>query len=61
MAKKKPLDTPRKRAALKDLAPPASGTDKVRGGALLVSTQPLQASRQWLDGNSQPPNDLRKK
>jgi hypothetical protein len=60
MAKKKPSDTPRKRASLKDLPPPAAGVEKVKGGALLLSTQQLQASRQWTAGNSQPPDNLRK-
>jgi hypothetical protein len=60
MAKKKPSSTPRKRTPVKDLPSPAGGVDKVKGGALLVSTQQLLASRQWTEGNSQPPNVLRK-
>ena len=60
MARKKPADTRRKKAPIKDLPSPAGGAEKVKGGALLLSTQQLQASRQWTDGNSQPPNNLRK-
>jgi len=59
MAKKKPSDTRRKKIPIKDLPSPAGGAEKVKGG-LLLSTQQLQASRQWTDGNSQPPNNLRK-
>jgi hypothetical protein len=60
MAKKKPSDTRRKRTPVKDLPSPAGGAEKVKGGALLLSTQELQASRLWTAGNSQPPDDLRK-
>jgi hypothetical protein len=59
MAKKKPSSTRRKRTPVKDLPSPAGGAEKVKGG-LLLSTQQLQASRSWTEGNSQPPNDLRK-
>jgi len=59
MAKKKPSSTRRKRTPVKDLPSPADGAEKVKGG-LLLSTQHLQASRSWTEGNSQPPNDLRK-
>jgi len=61
MAKKKLSGTPRKRAARKDLPPSAARIDKVKGGALLLSTQQLQASRQWTEGNGQPQDDLRKR
>ena len=60
MAKKKPSDARRKKTPIKDLPSPAGGAEKIKGGALLLSTQQLQASRQWTDGNSQPPNNLRK-
>ena len=59
MAKKKPSNT-RKRAALKDLAAPARGIDKVKGGALLLSTQQLQDSTGKSIGAGQPPDGLRK-
>ncbi len=60
MAKKKPSDTPRKRTPLKDLSPSSAEVRKVKGGALLLSTQQLQASRSWTEGNSQPPENLRR-
>jgi hypothetical protein len=60
MAKKKPADTRRRKTPIKDLPSPAGGAEKVKGGALLLSTQQLQASRSWTDGNSQPPQILRK-
>ena len=60
MAKKKPSGTPRKRASRKDLPPPAAGVANVKGGTLLLSTQHLQASMKWTEGNGQPPRDLRK-
>jgi hypothetical protein len=59
MAKKKPSSTSRKRTPVKDLASPAGRTGKVKGG-LLLSTQQLQASRSWTEGNGQPPDSLRK-
>jgi len=59
MAKKKPSTTRRKKTPVKDLPSPAGGAEKVKGG-LLFSTQQLQASRSWTEGNSQPPQDLRK-
>jgi hypothetical protein len=60
MATQKPSDTPRKRTPLKDLPLSAAGVEKVKGGALLLSTQQLQSSRHWTEGNSQPQADLRK-
>ena len=59
MARKKPSSTPRKRTPVKDLSSPAGGAGKVKGG-LLLSTQQLQASRSWTEGNGQPPDRLRK-
>jgi hypothetical protein len=59
MAKKKSSRPPRKRTPVKNLPSPARGAAKVKGG-LLLSTQQLQASRSWTEGNSQPPQDLRK-
>ena len=61
MGKKKPSKTPGKRAARKDLPPSAAGAAKVKGGALLLGTQQLQASRQWTEGDGQPQPDLRKR
>lgn len=61
MAKKKPSSKRRKKLPIKDLASPAGGTDKVKGGALLLSTQQSQASGLWAaEGDGQPPERLRK-
>jgi len=59
MAKKKPSRTSRTRARAKDLATPARGASKVKGG-LLASTRALLASPQLAEGNGQPPDTLRK-
>ena len=60
MAKKKSSSTRGKRTA-KDLPPSAARARKVKGGALLLGTQQLQASRQWTEGDGQPQPDLRKR
>ena len=57
MASKKSSSASRKRTPVKDLSSPAGRARKVKGGALLVSTRQLQASKQLADG--QPPTELR--
>ena len=57
MAKKK-SSTSRKRTPAKDLSPSAARSQKVKGGALLLSTQQLQASRLRTEGDGQPPERL---
>ena len=60
MAKKTPSNARRKRAALKDLASPARVANKVKGGAVLLSTQQLRDSKATPIGEGQPPDGLRK-
>jgi hypothetical protein len=59
MAKRKPSSKPGKRAARTDLPASTARSARVKGGALLLGTQQLQASRQWTEGNGQPQHDLR--
>ena len=57
MASKKSSSASGKRTPVKDLSSPAGRARKVKGGALLLSTRQLQASKQLADG--QPPTELR--